>query len=78
MFDIKDFLSLLMLRVTESKLRIRYGAHSLGRKIQSIQGGECGRVRFMLYRETMTARKLLQFFQRLIKEAGGQSLSNSG
>lgn len=29
-----------------------------------------GSVRFMLYRETMTARKLLHFFQRLIKEAG--------
>ncbi|WP_262947649.1 IS630 family transposase, partial [Xenorhabdus indica] len=29
-----------------------------------------GSLRFMLYKETMTAKKLLQFFQRLIKEAG--------
>ncbi|MEQ1965077.1 transposase [Xenorhabdus khoisanae] len=29
-----------------------------------------GSLRFMLYKETMTARTLLHFFQRLIKEAG--------
>ncbi|WP_422645920.1 transposase [Xenorhabdus cabanillasii] len=28
-----------------------------------------GSVRFMLYHDTMTARRLLHFFQRLIKEA---------